>query len=90
MKMNRHCKGLYLLEIICVGNLTCINFRVFDFAIVMCGHTFEYFSAASYVPERCFSATETCEAPPEPSTDAIKSSHIDGRGHEYVGGDSVW
>ena len=62
------------------------HFRIYNFANVRCENTFDYFG---YVPERCFSATDTCDAPPEPSTDAIKSSHIDGRGHEYVGGDSV-
>ena len=51
---------------------------------MQCGESFDYIG---YVPERCYSASAECNAPPEPSTVTIKTTHI--KGLEYVGGGAV-
>ena len=51
---------------------------------MQCDESFNYIG---YVPERCYSLSAMCNAPPEPTTDTIKTTHV--KDHVYVGGDTI-
>ena len=51
---------------------------------MQCDESFNYIG---YVPERCYSLSAMCNAPPQPATDTIKTTHV--KDHVYVAGDTI-